>query len=156
MSDIYIRRLRAIQEDLDISREAFAFVRTNWHRQEVAEHFRVHARTLARVERAGANLDTTYFVRLTAEFEGILKDHLRTNHSAIHVPANARIDWLLARVVQRENITLSPDLRQRLNEIRDYRNALAHGSVAPLVVTFIQALARYNTFLSYLPDPLRS
>lgn len=156
MSDVYIQRLRAIQEDLVIAREVFQYVTTNWHRQEVADDFRL--RTLRRVQAVEANLETTYFVRLTAEFEGILKDHLQTNHPAVPFPAvrrNWTLDWFLSRVIQRERLTVSVDLRQRLDEVRDYRNALAHGNAAALVITFTQALARYNTFLAVLPDPHR-
>ena len=153
MSRVYIQRLRDIRDDLDITRETFAFLRLNWHRQEVADYFRL--RTQQRVQQAEASLETTYFVRLTAEFEGILKDHLRSNHSGVHIPSNARIAWLISRTVQRESITVSVDLRIKLNEVRDYRNALAHGGVPVLVIPFATALSRYNTFLNYLPDPYK-
>ncbi len=55
---------------------------------------------------ANQNLEATYFIRLYAEFEGILKDHLATNHSRIKVPEKPRVDWLISRVIQAESISL--------------------------------------------------
>ena len=156
MSDIYIQRLRSVRDELDIARDIFRFILENWHRQEVANDFRL--RTRNKMQEAEQNLEKTYFVRLTAEFEGILKDHLRTNHPAVAFPARRRdwtVDRLLSKVLQQENITLDSVLRQRLDEVRDYRNTIAHGNPAIIPISFSTALARYTTFLSKLPEPYK-
>lgn len=156
MSQQYIRRLRKVQDDLKIALELSEFVRHSWHRQDISGAF--PERTLSRIKEAEEGLPTAYFVRLTAESEGILRDHLQTNHPQIAVPANRRdwtVDWFLRRVLQQENVVVSPELRQRLDQVRNYRNAVAHGNQAIADVSFGEALARYNTFLARLSEPLR-
>lgn len=156
MSQHYIQRLRRIEDDLNIALEVSQFVRSAWHRQDVSGEF--PKRTLARIKDAEDRLEVTFFVRLTAEFEGILKDHLQTNHLHIAFPANRRdwtVDWFLRRVIQAENVTVSPVLRGQLDEVRNYRNAIAHGNEPLNPLTFREALARYSRFLARLPEPLR-
>jgi len=155
MSQQYIRRLRKIQDDLKIALELSEFVRHSWHQQDISGAF--PKRTLSRIKEAEEGLATAYFVRLTAEFESILKDHLRTNHPQIKFLPSRRnwtIDLLLNRVTQAENITIVPELRQRLDQIRNHRNEIAHGNMAAAPVSFGEALARYNIFLARLPEPL--
>lgn len=158
MSSTYIQRLRTILDEFDLARESLVYVAKNLGRQDVADHFkdRLQKELLSpkRFERAAEKLDTTFFVRLTAEFEGILKDHLRTNHPSIK-QSGWKVDWLISNVRQAENITLDPRLLQLLNEVRDYRNAIAHGGQHAAPVPFKEALKRYNKFLSKLPDPFR-
>jgi hypothetical protein len=113
-------------------------------------------RTPKQVQNVADSLEVTYFVRLTAEFEGVLKDHLRSNHPAIAIPVRRSdwtVDWFISRLVQREKLQITAELRHKLNEIRDYRNSIAHGNPGPAVIAFTDALARYNTFLAKLPDP---
>ena len=79
-------------------------------------------RTLGQVQKTLQNLETTYFIRLTAEFEGILKDHLRTNHPDVAFPsrqAEWKLDWFLSRVLQRELIRLDVALRQKLDQVAE-------------------------------------
>lgn len=101
-------------------------------------------------------MEATYFIRLYAEFEGILKDHLATNHPAVRVPDKPKVDWLINRVIRAESIAIEPPLRAKMNAVRDYRNALAHRKqkIVPGIVTFTDALSRLNTFLARLPEPL--
>ena len=156
MSKQYIQRMRHIRDDLEIALEVSGFVRQKWHRQDFFSAF--PKRSLARIGEAEEGLEAPYFVRLTAEFESILKDHLRTNHSRIAFPPNRRnwtIDWFLNRVIQTENIIILPELRQHLDQIRNHRNQIAHGNMAAAPVSFGETLARYNKFLARLPEPLR-
>ncbi|GEM_PF-1471177 len=155
MSQAYLRRLQEVNDDLLIVLEISVFVCDSWHRQNISSAF--PRRSLAHIREAAGGLETAYFVRLTAEFEGILKDHLRTNHPQIVFPANRRdwtVDWFLRRVIQQDNVPVSPELRRHLDEIRNYRNAIAHGNAAVLPLTFREALRRYNTFMDRLPEPL--
>src|SRR5207247_786218 len=110
------------------------------------------------LELVGKDLEITYFVRLTAEFEGILKDHLITNHPRISFPAKKsewKVDWFLRKVFQAESIQIDPGLRLKLDEVRDYRNSVAHRGHPVTPITFAEALKRYNTLLAKLPEPLR-
>jgi len=102
---------------------------------------------------AARNLEITYFIRLFAEFEGILKDHLTTNHPLVTVSDNPKVDWLISRVMRVESLTIDPALRRQIDLVRSYRNSIAHRSNAAAVVTFNNALARLNRFLDKLPDP---
>src|SRR5256885_14513 len=80
MSDRYIARLRRISEELDGAKIAIAYVARNLDRGEVLREVGDSLRSRAFLLEIAKNLDTTYFVRLTAEFEGVLKDHLISNH----------------------------------------------------------------------------
>ena len=97
----------------------------------------------------------TYFVRLYAEFEGILKDHLATNHPAVVVPDKPKVDKLISLRVKAEGFTLDPALRHKMETVRDYRNSVAHHvrASAPSV-TLVDALSSLNRFLARLPDPI--
>lgn len=104
---------------------------------------------------ASRNAEQTYFIRLYAEFEGILKDHLATNHSHVRVPDKPKVDWLISRVLQLEGISLEQPLRLRLDLVRDYRNSIAHRTRRVIrIVSMNDALSVLNTFLARLPEPL--
>ncbi len=152
MSDVYIRRLRAVQAELNAVRQAMAYVDRNWQRQAISvevEHLSRHDLT-----EASRNAEQTYFIRLYAEFEGILKDHLATNPH-VRVPEKPKVDWLISRVLQLESISLEQPLRLRLDLVRDYRNSIAHRTQqGALFVSFSDALSALNTFLAKLPDSL--
>ena len=100
-------------------------------------------------------MEVTYFVRLYAEFEGILKDHLATNHPAVVVPDKPKVDKLISLRVKAEGFTLDPALRHKMETVRDYRNSVAHRvrASAPSV-TLVDALSSLNRFLARLPDPI--
>jgi hypothetical protein len=149
MSAVYIQRLRQVRDEYDAAREALAFVLTNWYKQDVQGATGSIARR--DFERAAHNLEMTFFVRLFAEFEGILKDHLSSKH--IFVPKDPKVDWLISCVLRAESLKIDSELRKRLEDVRTYRNSIAHSSAAPVVITFKEALARMNKFLDKLADP---
>jgi len=152
MSEVYIRRLRAIQLEFFSAREAISYVRRNWHKQDIyAEIPRLKP---SHFDAAGGNVEATYFIRLYAEFEGILKDHLATNHLSLAVPDKPKVDWLISRVTRAEAITIDPKLRRKMGDARDYRNSIAHRTRAAVpAVTLVDALSTLNRFLARLPEP---
>ena len=152
MSEAYIRRLRSVQMEFYSAREAIGYVQRNWQKHSIyaeiprlkPNHFR----------EAGGNVERTYFIRLYAEFEGILKDHLATNHPSLAVPQKPKVDWLISHVVRTEGAALDPLLRRKMDGLRDYRNSIAHRTRATVpAVTFAEALSTLNTFLARLPEP---
>lgn len=103
---------------------------------------------------AGLRIEATYFIRLYAEFEGILNDHLVTNHSGIRVPDKPKVDQLISLITKTESLTINPRLRTKLDAARDYRNSLADSRrKAVPIVTFADALACLGKFLDMLPEP---
>jgi hypothetical protein len=113
--------------------------------------------TPANFKRAGEYVFATYLIRLSAEFEGILKHHLVSNHPDVAVSKDAKVDWLVSRVLKAEGLKLDAVLRSNLKSVRDFRNGFAHsGLMPPATFTFDAALSWFNTFLAKLPDPLNS
>lgn len=153
MSEIYIRRLRAVQWEFYSAREAIGYVRRNWQKQNIyAEMPRLKP---SHFDAAGGHVEATYFIRLYAEFEGILKDHLATNHPVLAVPDKPKVDWLISRAARAEGITIDSSLRRRMDNARDYRNSIAHRTRAAVpAIALVDALSTLNRFLAKPPDPL--
>jgi len=99
MSDLYIQRLRGVQTELAAVRAALTYVERNWQRQDI--YLDVAVLTPADFVQAVRRTEATYFIRLYAEFEGVLKDHLATNHPQVPLPDKPKVDWLISRVIQR-------------------------------------------------------
>lgn len=122
MSNAYIERMRRIQAEFNATRECLIYVTRNWQKKDIQLE-RALPQDVAQAER---NIEATYLIRLYAEFEGILKDHLATNHPRIKIPDKPRVDWLISRVIQAEGVSLEQPLRVRMDDARDYRNSVAH------------------------------
>lgn len=153
MSKQYIQRLRAVRGEFEAARQGIAFVNRNWHRYDVYQD--ISDVTPANFLRAGEYLFSTYLIRLSAEFEGILKHHLASNHSSIPIPKDAKVDWLISKVSNKEGFGVDPNLRASLEKVRKYRNDFVHSGQVPMpTFTFDSALSWFNTFLEKLPDPL--
>lgn len=152
MSGVYIERLRTVQMEFNSTREAIRYVQVNWQKYDIQRD--VTALKPAHFDHAGRNIEITYFVRLYAEFEGVLKDHLATNFPAVTVTAKPKVDALITLVLKAEGFVLDPALRRKMDHVRDYRNSIAHRAHASAPsVTFVEALSRLNRFLAKLPDP---
>lgn len=150
MSEGYIQRLRSIQTDFNSAREAIGYIQRNWDKHNI--HTEILLLKPASFEKAGRNVETTYFISLYAEFEGILKDHLSLHHPHIPVPAKPKVDWLIGQVTRAEQIAIDPILRRKMDNVRDYRNSLAHRTRAAVpAITFADALSVLNTFLAKIP-----
>lgn len=152
MSHTYIQRLRAVRGEFEAARQGIAFVSRNWHRHNVYQE--VDDVTPTDFKRAGEYLFATYVIRLSAEFEGILKFHLTSNHPVIPVPREAKVDWLISKVTKVEGFRVDRTLRKNMEKVRTYRNDFAHSGTLPTAVfTFDAALSWFNTFLARLPEP---
>ncbi len=150
---VYIERLRTILAEYAATSEALDYINRHWQRQNIDQE--VGKLKPGDFMRAKQNLESTYLIRLYAEFEGILKDHLATNHPRIRVPDKPKVDWLISRVILAENISVEQPLRRKMDAARDFRNSIAHRSHrVALFVAFNDALSTLNTFLARLPDPL--
>ena len=123
MSEVYIRRLRSIQMEFNAAREAIGYVKRNWQKQSIFEE--MPRLKPSHLNEAGGRVVATYFIRLYAEFEGILKDHLETNHPAVAVPDKPKVDWLISRVIRIDTLTADAILRRKMDRLRDYRNSIA-------------------------------
>ncbi len=152
MSALYIQRLRAIRGELDAARQAIAFVSRYWDKYAVYKE--VDDVTPADFRRTSDFLFATYLVRLSAEFEGILKLHLTSRYPSVAIPKDAKVDWLISQVTQRDNFKIDKPLRGNLEKVRTYRNDFVHSGTLPdATFTFDAALSWFNTFLAKLPDP---
>ena len=140
--------------EFNAAREAIGYVRRNWQKQSIfVEMPRLKP---SHLDEAGGHVEATYFIRLYAEFEGILKDHLDTNHPSVPVPDKPKVDWLISRVIRTETLTADTILRRKMDRLRDYRNSIAHRTRATIpAITLVDALSSLNTFLAKLPDPAR-
>ncbi len=153
MSSVYIQRMRGVQAEYGAVTTTLSFFEQHQKEQQITQQ--KGTLTPRDFVRAELNLEATYFIRLYAEFEGVLKDHLTTNHPHVKVPEKPKVDWLLNRVLQLEELSLEQPLRMRLDAVRDYRNSITHrGRRVILRVSFADALSALNTFLARLPEPL--
>lgn len=153
MSQVYLARLRQIRDEFNATVEALRYVSRHWNAANIAAEIPPNI-SPRHFESALSHAEVTFFVRLHAEFEGILKDHLTVNHG-VSLPTNPKIDWLISQTTKQENITLDSVLRQKLNEVRELRNVIAHSGRQSLgALRFQDALSRINAFISRLPDPL--
>ena len=101
-------------------------------------------------------MEKTYFIRLFAEWEGILKTHLATNHPTVSVPDKPKVDGLISAILKAEGISIDPNLRIKLILARDYRNYLVHTSTKTVNdVAFSDARSWFNLFVAKLPAPRR-
>lgn len=162
MSNVHTQRLRAVNREYDAAREAIGYIINHWNAQDIYNE--LPGLPLPNFKKTNEKLEGTYFIRLFAEFEGILKDHLDTNHPTARWSGKLRaevrdkleVNENITLVVREDTLGLAPGERQRLLDIRDYRNSIAHlNRTAPPIITFGDALSRLNTFVARLPAPLR-
>ena len=154
MSNYHVERLRAIDTQRKSVRASLAFVLGNWERKNL--HAEIQSYTPENFRQAQADLDAVYFVRLYAEFEGLLKDHIVTNHpaAAADLSPKPKVDDVIAAVVKAEPISIEVPLRTRIDTVRDFRNSIAHSTRGTVVhVSFEDALSALNAFVARLHDP---
>lgn len=160
MSLEYIEQIGLVERDYAAAVRAFGLAIETWGAFEPDSMGQL-GRPLTRSTfiDAANRLDDTFFVRLTAEFEGILKRHLRTNHPTVKFPgsrSNIKVDWLIGRVRANEpDVVIDPDLRKNLDGIRDYRNDLAHREQTVAAITFASAIKTYRRLLKMVAEPGR-
>ena len=154
MSDQYIQRLRSIRDEFEAARQAIIFVIGNWDKYDIYK--KVESVTPANFRQAEQYLSSTYLIRLSAEFEGILKHHLELNHPSTNIPENPKIDWLISAASKSENFKADEKLLKDMAKVRDYRNNFVHsGQLPSAIFDFSSALSWFTTFLARLPEPRR-
>ena len=128
--------------------------------EAVAEAVRVSLDTLRRqggvladLRRAEGNLEGTYFVRLFAVFEAALREFWGTTQKGSAGGQRSMIltRHLVASVAGRRDVP--GKLRDAVQAVREYRNALTHGSDSlPEAISLRQAKQHLSTFLARLPE----
>lgn len=155
MSDLYVRRLERIREEHQAASGALAYVSVNWHRSNIFNFSGLETVGVEEVQRAADDLESTYFIRLFSTFEGILKEHMASKHPNLRVAEDVSAASLIDRVAKLQRPRIADALRERVQDVRRYRNFLVHpGGNLPPFVQFSEALARLTRFADKLPDPL--
>lgn len=146
MSYILVRRLANVRSEFGAAKAAIDYLEQNWGRIHTEVNFQDPE--LSEVRRASVNLEATYIIRLFSTFESVLREVLpprlantsdrRSAYELINRPASK---WRVSAAV-----------RDKAHSIREFRNAEVHQSgMDNQDVTFIDALAGLNRFLSWLP-----
>jgi hypothetical protein len=152
MSDVYIHFLEQVQKELNAAQDTLSYTEQNWYKNSI--FLDIPDSGFSDIIRAGIHLEAVYFIRLFSTFESILKEHLAQHHPGTTVPEEARAVWLIDRTAQRQAPAISAVLKDRVHDIRRYRNHLTHlNSRALFPIPFTTALARLNKFVDYLPEP---
>ena len=146
MSYIHVRALDSVHNEFTASAAVLAHAARVWH--ELSREPELDGVRHVDLRRAVDNLEATYIIRLFAEYETILQDHLSAHHSGIRIPRTA--EALINRVALRERL---PDpIREAAQSVREYRNALVHRRIAPVPSRSLrEVLAALNRFLARLP-----
>ena len=156
MSGVFISRVRSISDEFVASRGALAYVARNWQKLSVFNDTELEVIGPHDIQSAADNLEVTFIIRLFAAFEGMLKEHIGDHHRAITLPEDVRVVWLIDRVATLQARHIDPILRNRVHQVRGYRNALVHAAPTPATsLTFPEVRSCLNTYLDKLPEPLR-
>jgi len=108
--------------------------------------------TLRDLDAAGESLETTYLVRLWAEFETALLSYYRFRTSDPEGRIRA-IDLANSLAGLRRGRAIADAVRDDVHEVREYRNSLVHERTDPATpVGLVEARRRLNTFLGKLPQ----
>jgi hypothetical protein len=152
MSEIYSKRLRNIFDEYNASKIALSVAFIHFDSPTVSRS--IGDVTKHQIKASIDHLDNTFIVRLFAEFEGILKDHLKDNSLLPKDEKNVKIDYLISKVYRLEKKTMDPKLRSKFEDLRAYRNGIAHrnsSSFAPIKMEIaLNILVKLTIFL---PDP---
>ena len=152
MSRLYAKRLLMVTKAYQAAVDALSCV--IFHYDDLLMQQRIGNMSKHTFAVALNSLEDTYTVRLFAEFEGILRDHLRSNHPSIKLRRDVRVGYLLQRTLQRDNIVLDPVLRTQFELLRDTRNTIAHQSPQHIAgVSFIDAQKCLARVVDKLPEP---
>ena len=152
MSSIYINKSKSIRSEFKANQDALAYIVRHWQKQAIYNE--IDQVGPEDFKKALDNLEGTFVLRLFAAFEGMLKEHMAQHHPAITLPEDVSMYRLIDLVANRQTPPISLPLRQRVHEVRRYRNSLVHsGAPAVPTIAFAEALSRLNTYLAKLPEP---
>jgi hypothetical protein len=100
----------------------------------------------------GRNLETTYLVRLWAEFETALLSYYRSLRGEPEARIRA-VDLVDTLAGVRRGRAIADDVRIAVHEVREHRNSLVHERTDPAPpVGLVESRSRLNTFLGKLPE----
>ncbi len=102
---------------------------------------------------AADQAETTYVIRMWAEFETALRSYRRriTGDDDDSIGTRNLIDWTAG---VKQGRAISADVRDDVHEVREYRNSLVHerdDQAPPAAVAIEVARKRLNTLLHCLP-----
>jgi predicted RNA methylase len=138
----WITRVGAVEREYKMVRLAMDRLR---QQAMNAPHILTGDQRFRDIDATADRLEGTYIVRVFSEFETALKQFLRAKK--LKVPSKA--ESLINKV--RDKVDISTDHADNVHQVRDYRNALVHDRVRPVVpVTMRDSTRRLNTFLSWL------
>lgn len=88
--DDYIVRLRRVRDEYEIANAACGYILKNYNKGDIYPLFAAYS--LPKIKETIGSIQFAYFVRLSAEFENILREHLIVYHSTVQFP-HRKNDW---------------------------------------------------------------
>ena len=145
MSHILIQQMVRIREELDVAKSTVDYLERLW--PSLHDELAFEALQLAQVRMTALNLESTYIVRLFSAFEAVLRNVLPgkqpDRRSAYNLISKAASKW-----------HIPSSIVTKVDGIREFRNRYVHhAETDSSSITFSEALAALNHFLSRLPDP---
>jgi hypothetical protein len=164
MSYKHVRELVGVQDEYQAVRQSMNLVRATWNRVAVD----MEPVTLTDLTDAMAHLEATYIVRLTANYEAILRDVLKqartrriddkaggadlTSHLSGWLQDQVRASAGSRQGIDRRRIAEIKDRARQVVRLLAYRNKLAHRKPPPEeLFTFQSALTCLNRMLDLVP-----
>ncbi len=145
MSYILIRRLASVRSEFEAAKAAIDYLEKNWSRIHTEAGF--EDSELSEVRHASANLEATYVIRLFSMFESVLREVLPPR--TLNSPDKRGAYELINRAASKWRVSAA--VKDKAHLVRQFRNAEVHQSEIDKDVTFAEALAGLNRFLSWLP-----
>jgi hypothetical protein len=100
------------------------------------------------ISKCRRNLESTYLLRLFAEFEFVLRSYLAVVRPSPR-PRQKRMEHLINRIAAAR--TIPYDIYADVHQVRVHRNDLVHVLEGLGVLTFYECKSRLGKFLRYLP-----
>ena len=142
---VWFDRLRGVEDEYKLVRRAV---------EALLEAERRAGNMVADLLRAAGNLEGTYFVQQFAVFESALRDYWATTQKGGRAKGSRALTLTRNLIDSLGNgFGLSQRDIAAAQAVREYRNALTHGSSAsPTPVTLAAARRGLSTFLARLPE----
>jgi hypothetical protein len=100
VSYFHVQKLAPVDDEFEAARASMEYIRDRWARIRDEPEFQ--GIELAHLRAALDRVEATYLIRLFAEFEAILQEHLAVAHPGMRIPRIA--EALINRVALRERI----------------------------------------------------
>ncbi len=138
---------RRLRDELDAGRFALSRVLVEWNSNPgLSLAAKANGVTDTELRRCAKTLETTFVLRLFAEFEAVLRDYWE--HGA---GRNTEPDMrpLMDSIAQRRR--MSSDHLAEAHDLRNYRNLLIHEDARAAKFDFPQSLRAVGRYMSWLP-----